>query len=118
MFFGINFGISGIVIATVISRMLYAWWKEPKIIYKEIFNKSPKKYYITYILRLFLMTVISAILWFIFKLFNIENLLISIIVKFSITSILVLIVYVILYRNDKAFLFLKEKIINKVSQHG
>ena len=116
--FGIYFGIAGIVMATVISRMIYAWWKEPKIIYKEIFNKSPKKYYVTYIIRLLLMVVICTILWLIFKSFNIENLLISIIVKFAITSILVLIIYIILYRKNKAFSFLKEKFINKVGRHG
>lgn len=71
---GYYFGMLGILVATVLARMIYAWWKEPIILFHNYFKKSAKQYYITYIRR-FVVLVITAILTFglgeIFEMYNI-----------------------------------------------
>ena len=49
---GYFFGITGIIGATVISRLLYAWWREPIIIFGDYFKSSPKKYFLGYLTKL------------------------------------------------------------------
>ena len=58
---GRYYGITGIVAATVISRMLYNWWKEPTIIFRDYFNDSPRRYLLTYIVRLIYVCIMAFI---------------------------------------------------------
>lgn len=112
--FGKYFGIVGIVFATVIARMLYAWWKEPQIIYNDIFKKSAKSYYKNYLFRFLLMILIGVILSTITNFIKFNNLIISLILKFIICTLIMAIIYMIIYRKNKSYLFLKEKILLKL----
>ncbi len=106
-------GLVGIVLATVIARMLYAWWKEPQIIYKDIFNKNVKIYFQKYILRLILTAFMCLILSIIFKFININNLFILLSIKAIICVVVVTLIYLMIYKKNKAYLFLIEKIVKK-----
>lgn len=60
---GYFFGLFGILIATVISRIVYAWWKEPQVLFNECFHKNPIVYYKRYIIRLILGFTIGSIIY-------------------------------------------------------
>jgi len=111
----VNDSLSGgelkrIEIATVIARMVYAWWKEPLIIYNDCFAKSSKDYFANYIFRIMLTTILYLVLRKIFEFITIKNLVISLSIKAIITIILILIVFGLIYKKNKATKFLKDKI--------
>jgi O-antigen/teichoic acid export membrane protein len=58
---GLAFKMIGILVGTVISRMLYAWWKEPVILFREYFHKPVKGYFINYVSRALVCMMVCAI---------------------------------------------------------
>lgn len=106
------FGLNGIIAATVISRMIYAWWKEPKIIFREYFKKSSKEYFINYIVRLIYSLIIVCIVKFILSFINIENIYIKFVIEIGITVISSIILLVLPFIKSEAILYIK-KIIKK-----
>lgn len=109
--FGYFFGLVGIIFATVLSRMLYSWWKEPLIIFREHFNTSPKRYYINYIKRFCLFLLIGTITFGIILLIDIPNLYLLFIVKMLICVTVPIILLGIFYRNSDAMKYLKNIVI-------
>ena len=105
------FGFVGILSATVISRMLYAWWKEPIIIYNNIFGISSKMYFVGYINNLLELSIIYIFIKFIFSYFTFSSILVKIVVKVIIILIIMIIYYYIKYRKSDAFKYMK-KILN------
>lgn len=51
-------GVSGVLLATIISRFLTTWWFDARMVHKHVFYRSPKKYFIRYIVSL--VTVIAV----------------------------------------------------------
>ena len=49
--FGHFLGIFGILIATVLARTAYAWWKEPLVLFHRYFQRSAAPYFRTYLTR-------------------------------------------------------------------
>lgn len=116
--FGYFYGLSGIIAATVISRMIYAWWKEPYIIYKDYFKVSPKPYFISYIKRLVLMAVICAITYIIAYIIPEINLYINFFIKILICLIVSIGILFIIYRKSSAFDYLKKNVLKKGRSNG
>lgn len=54
-----EYGVVGVLIGTILSNLLVAWWFDALIVHKHAFNTSPKKYYITYWLRFIFICVIG-----------------------------------------------------------
>lgn len=50
-------GLSGIIFATSISKILTYFWYEPAILYRSFFNKKPSTYFIGQLMNLFLMMI-------------------------------------------------------------
>lgn len=108
---GYYFGLVGIVGATVLSRMIYAWWKEPQILFKNYFETSPKQYYINYIKRIFLTFFVFRIVNIICNLITVENIYLLFILKMLICIFIPNIIYILIYRNNQAIIYLKKKFI-------
>lgn len=70
---GYYWGMLGIIVATIIARTIYAWWKEPVILFQKYFKRNPKIYFITYIKRISLCIIVCAVTYVLCKLINIEN---------------------------------------------
>ena len=49
LLFGYFWGMAGILMATVLASMLYAWWKEPVVLYRVFFKRSAISYIVNYI---------------------------------------------------------------------
>jgi O-antigen/teichoic acid export membrane protein len=54
------YGISGVFLGTLISTMLTNFWVEPYILYKYGFKRSPKEYFIKYVVYLLLFIISGA----------------------------------------------------------
>lgn len=58
---GYYLGIHGILLATVIARMIYAWWKEPIVLYSRCFSKPVCEYFIKYVLNVLVLVITCGI---------------------------------------------------------
>ena len=110
---GYYYGIAGIIAATVIARMLFAWWREPQILFKDYFNSSAKTYYCRYIGRLLLLTVTYFLIYFACLLPNI-NIYIDFILKIIILILIFGLMIIIVYRKSDAMSYFKNNILKKV----
>lgn len=107
IFLGIKFGLSGIIIASVIARLLTYLWYEPKILYNIVFKESPIKYYLGFA-RNIIITVICCVVTYVFysNIFVTESSIINFIIKNLINFIFILILFFILYHKTNEFKYL------------
>lgn len=110
---GYFFGLAGIIAATVIARMIYAWWKEPLVIYKDYFKSSPMPYFITYIKRLVLLFGITAVTYFIANVIPIANIYISFLLKCIICVCVPAIIFFVIYRKNEAFVYITNNLLKR-----
>ena len=110
---GRYFGLLGIIYASVLAKMVYAWWKEPIIIFKEYFKKSSKEYFVNYIKRLILMIIMTLSLLLLLNHISISNVYLLFVLKLCITAMYILIIYYLIYRKSDAFHYLKEKCLKR-----
>ena len=90
-------GIEGVLIGTLVSRLLTTAWLDPYIVHKYGFEISPKSYYVDYLKYLVIFTAISIILNYFVSMITINNIfiliLIAILVVISVNVILVLLFF-------------------------
>lgn len=90
-------GIEGVLIGTLISRLVTTAWLDPYIVHKYGFEISPKSYYIDYLKYLVIFIAISIILNYFVSMIAINNIfiliLIAILVVISVNVILVLLFF-------------------------
>ena len=90
-------GIEGVLIGTLISRLLTTAWLDPYIVHKYGFEISPKSYYVDYLKYLEIFIAISIILNYFVSMVAINNIfiliLIAILVVISVNVILVLLFF-------------------------
>lgn len=90
-------GIEGVLIGTLISRLLTTAWLDPYIVHKYGFEISPKSYYFDYLKYLVIFIAISIILNYFVSMVAINNIfiliLIAILVVISVNVILVLLFF-------------------------
>lgn len=90
-------GIEGVLIGTLVSRLVTTAWLDPYIVHKYGFEISPKSYYIDYLKYLVIFIAISIILNYFVSMVAINNIfiliLIAILVVISVNVILVLLFF-------------------------
>lgn len=99
-------GIFGIMLATLISRLLTNIWYDPYVIYKHAFNKSMRLYirkYFMFLFYLLLNYIISLIIVSNIIVTNVFFLMLKILICFIITNC----VYLIIFIKNKEFEFYK-----------
>lgn len=105
---GKHYGLNGIIAATVISRMIYAWWKEPQVIFNEYFKCSSKGYFIKYIIRIlytFSIVIVIEVMW---KYIIINNIYIRFIIKILITTVISSILLIVPYIKSDVINYVKK----------
>jgi len=105
-------GISGVILGTIISKLLTTIWLDPYIVYKYGFKENPIKYYIKYIIYLIIFTILCIIM----KL--IANYIIAInIFNWFLLALIIFIVYnlliFLLFHNTSEFKYFYNKIKRK-----
>ena len=101
-------GISGVLIGTIISRLLTVAWLDPYIVYKYGFQDNPKKYYQTYVSYLIIFLVQCFVLFYICSFIHTIN-----IFTWIIMAIIILLFYnftlYLLFSKTKEFQFFYQK---------
>lgn len=108
---GKKYGISGIFIATLISKLLTTIWYMPYLIYKKCYNKKPYKFYF----KLFYYTLVFILVYYICNYivsFILLNNILGLIIKAIVTVILSNILLILFFYNTAEF----KDIINKIKQ--
>ena len=55
------FGIFGVILGTILTRFLTTWWFDPLLVYRNVFDMSPKHYYFRYLRSLLLIIITGAL---------------------------------------------------------
>lgn len=106
-------GLIGIVAATIISRMIYAWWKEPQVLFNDYFKKNSVSYILNYIKRLILISIMYIFILTVCDNIIISNIYFSFILKGILCTIISGMIFLIIYRKSNAFNFLKTNILKR-----
>lgn len=111
-----KFGISGVILGTIIGSFCFADWYRPYLVYKKIFNVSVLSYYIKNIFYI-IMTILEMLLIYIITkvLLNQIPLLLQFIIVGCICLILPNLLNVALFHRRHEFQYLKRLVINIVN---
>ena len=110
---GSTIGIGGVILGTLISYLSVALIFKPYLIYKNIFNKSAKEYYITQFKYTLTLLLILLIGYGFINLININTAIINVIVSGLVAAIVYLIIIILLYRKNKSFQYMYNEFIKK-----
>lgn len=108
---GYHLNTFGIIIATVMSRMIYAWWREPQILFTMYFKCSSKHYFYKYIVRAVFAGIIIFITYFICGLVQFENPILRLLFKIGICTIVTNLLLFLLLFTTQEFKDLKTRLI-------
>lgn len=106
-------GVFGILLATVIARLVTNAWYEPFILYKIHFEKNVLSYFKENILNLIITVIIIVISGYIVSYINTVSIG-NFILKGIICTIIAGLTYYLCYRKTEAFDYLKVNIVNKI----
>ena len=102
-----EYGVVAVLLGTIFSNLLAAWWFDALLVHKHAFGVSPRKYYITYWLRMAYVAVFCAALKWICSLFTISPF-----VDFCVYGVICAVVYngifIALFWKTKEFDYLKQ----------
>ena len=104
------YGLFGIILASIISRLLTNIWYEPYILYTKFFDKSPKEYYMREIIRAVLLAGVILLLTPIINLVTFDNAYIRIIIKFIICSVIPFAIFCLTFIKNEEFIYLVNKV--------
>lgn len=97
------FGLVGVYMATVISRLATQVWFDPYILYKRVFKKSPFIYYRKYILWLITIVISGGLTMFAAEMITIKSLLMTIIIRVVLCIIIPNIIIVCIFFRSHEF---------------
>ena len=93
----INFGVFGVLIATVISRVLTQVWYDPYLVFSRVFQRGVKEYYIQYLIRTLVTIVCCALIYVLNTLFirqwNIYTFLLSCLISALIPCLAIVVLF-------------------------
>lgn len=111
---GKRLGLFGIIIGTVIARLVYAWWKEPQILFGRYFKESSKRYYLNYCKNALLLILNCAMTYCFCSCLMSENLWINFIIKIIVCLVVPNLLYVFLWRKREEFIYVFDRIVRPI----
>lgn len=114
---GKRYGISGIFIATLISKLLTYIWYTPYLIYKKCYNKKTYQFYLKFIYYTFVFILVYYICNYIVSLISYSNL-IGLIIKGIVTVIISNILLIIFFYRTFEFKEIVKKIKLLIKKEG
>lgn len=111
---GKTLGLIGVFLGTMISTILTVFWNAPRLVYKNVFNKPVRSYFIKYIYYLMIMLISGGIATTISSIFKSEVLLIDIINRGIVDVIITSIIYIVVFYKSKEMIYLKNILYSKV----
>ena len=113
---GLKIGVTGIILASAISRISTYVLYEPNILFKEYFGQTPKNYYINLLLNFVLIIGVTAVLFWVFTWFEVSNW-ITWLIKAVIIGIISIIIMLLVYHKSNGYCILKEKAKSIMNRH-
>lgn len=113
-----SMGIIGVFLGTIIARASTLLWYDPWLIYKKVFHKSSKRYFMKYIMYLFITVIGCAIVYGVGKLVSIDNLILILLWNIVLSIIVVVFIVVLLFRKTPEFAYVQtiiRKVIGKIA---
>jgi len=104
-----HLGVAGVILGTIISKLITIVWLDPYIVYKHGFNENPMSYYIKYIYYLLITVASSFILYMLSNYIVVNNILMWILLGIIIFIIYNLII-IILFHKTEEFNFFYNKL--------
>ena len=104
-------GIAGVIIGTIVSRLLTIAWLDPYVIYKYGFKANVIEYYKRYIYYLLVFIISGGLIYYLFNFVNTTNIIMWILSTIGSFIIYNLIIY-ILFRKTDEFNYFYEKFSN------
>ena len=99
-------GLNGIIIATAISYIVTVFWNKPYMLYKYIFRKSSKGYFLNQFKYCITIIICYLITYNLFNYLNLNISILSIIIIAIITSLIYLLIVTLLYFRTSEYKFL------------
>lgn len=100
--------IAGILLGTIISRLLVYFWFDPYVIHKYLFKKSSKQYFLRYIEYTFIVVITGLITFMITRMIRLSGDYVNFIIKMIICIILPNTVFYIYSFKKREYKYLKE----------
>ena len=110
--FGYFFGLVGILASTVAARFIFAFWREPMILYKNIFKRSSKSYFINYFIQFLIFATVCSLTYLVCYFIKIDNAILEFIVKIVLVAIFPNLIFLCLFFKTKNFKFLFKRFIS------
>lgn len=111
---GILFGLSGIIIATGLARILTTVWYEPKILFNKKFGENVNTYYFTQ-MKYIAQTLICVDVAYLCT-FHVSICFLGMLYKVMMTCIIVIVVFVLFNRKTKEYMYVKRMIRDILSR--
>ena len=108
-------GVSGIIFATSISKLLTYFWYEPNILFKNFFKVKPYNYYLDYLKNSVLMAICIGLCFILLRRFTNVSI-ITWIIKAIICSLVVNILYYVRYHNSSEYENIKNRILSTIKR--
>lgn len=112
------FGLSGIIMGTVLSSLVLYIYSFPKFMYKKIFNKSYFEFYKIHIYYLVITMFIALITIFIVNKISLSNVFLQFIVNGLVCLIIPNLMYYLISRKKEEFAYFKYIFLDKIFKRG
>ncbi len=107
-------GVAGVFIGTLVSNITTVWWRQPIIVFRNIFGTRPD-YYFGQFLKWFLITIGSSWLFFEINVL-VPATIIGFVFQLLVTAVMVNLLLWMLFRKDESFKYYKELLISRVKR--
>lgn len=108
-------GISGVILGSIISRMLSTWWFDPYLVYKHGFGMSSRGYYFRYVRSLLIIIMTALIIDGIMKLVNLDFAAMTV-VRTALSIMIPNLVFWFCSRKSEEYIYIKGILSNWISR--
>ena len=112
---GSQLGTKGVIFASVISNLLTTFWYETKILYRDLFDMPCIGYFAEVIRDLFILFTTALICGKVLQLIVIPNPVVNWIVKGMVCTVVINLIYLLIFCNTDEFRQIMNKLLKKRS---
>lgn len=117
---GREWGLIGILLATTISRLSTQAWFDPYLVFRLVFKKSVKRYYLTYLSYFCITAFCCAAAYFLGSVLTVGNPIVSFLIKAIVSVSIPSTAVILLFRKTDDFAYLRNmfhQISHKIFKH-
>ena len=96
---------NGVLLGTMISTLMVLGWNRPYTVYKYVFDKSSKKYFVDYLKKVVFLLFTGIVTTAVTSVVTISQVFINLIVKGIIVLVIYSILLMVFYRNNEYLRF-------------